>query len=71
MRLDHKLKKLLFALLPPMLMDFLVNKYRAREKNRENYIYDRPKNSDNINLEKFYYRVGPDPINISLSLIHI
>ncbi|MAR96051.1 MAG: hypothetical protein CMG17_00215 [Candidatus Marinimicrobia bacterium] len=65
MRLNHKLKKLLFALLPPMFMDFLVNLYRAREKNRENYIYDRPKNSDKINLDKFYYRVGTEPINIS------
>ena len=65
MRLNHKLKKLIFALVPPMIMNFFVKIYRARDNNKDNYIYSRPENGDDIDFDRLYYKAEPGPINIS------
>ena len=67
--LPYKIKKIIFRITPPLLMDFAIYFYKIIKRDKSNYRYFESKESDNIEFKKLYYLTENSVLNIPLNKV--
>lgn len=63
----YKIKRIIFRVIPPLLMDIIIYIYKIYKEGENNSRYTEVKEADNIDFKQLYYSTNTPVFNIPLS----